>query len=131
MPDQSALFWLAATTLLTGLMFLPYVLERIFRQGLGTALGNPIPDEPPAWAARAAAAHRNAIENLVVFAVLLLVANHMALVDEAIATAAMVYFWARFGHFVVYSAGIPVLRTLLFFAGLGAQLLVAWKILGG
>jgi uncharacterized MAPEG superfamily protein len=46
-----------------------------------------------------------------------------------LATAAEVYFFARLTHYVVYAAGIPVLRTLAYFVGLGATLAVLWTLL--
>ncbi|MFL6695312.1 MAG: MAPEG family protein [Ramlibacter sp.] len=47
------------------------------------------------WAQRLMAAHDNAVENLVVFAALVLAANAMGISNAAIATASLVYFWAR------------------------------------
>ena len=60
---------LTIVALLTGLMWIPYILNLIMVRGLGNAVGypeNPAPLAP--WAQRLKAAHANAIENLVVFA---------------------------------------------------------------
>ncbi len=64
------------------------------------------------WAVRMIAAHRNAVENLVLFAPLVLVAVYAHRTNATTALAAMTYFFARLVHFIAYSAGIPVLRTL-------------------
>ncbi len=128
-PD---LFWLTLVTLLTGLLWLPYILQRILRQGLMKTLGNPGDGGPPpaAWENRAQRAHTNAVENLVVFAPLVLIATFAGLANPTTAVAAQVYFWARLAHYIVLSAGVPVVRTLLFFVGFGAQVTVALVILG-
>ena len=130
MPQE--LFWLALTTLMTGLLWMPYVLNRIALIGLVGAMANPSPDmaPPPPWAVRAQQAHRNAIENLVVFAPLVVAVHVAGLASPLTATACMVYFFARAAHFVVYTAGIPVLRTLLFFVGFFAQVTLALVLLG-
>jgi uncharacterized MAPEG superfamily protein len=66
-------------------------------------------------------AHANAIENLVVFATLVLVAHIAGVNNEATAIACAVYFWARVVHFVVFGFGIPWIRTLSFVIGVGCQ----------
>jgi len=131
------LYWLTLTAVMTALFWLPYSLNRIIRRGLMTAMGNPDPDdkEPCAtglspWAQRAYYAHINAIENLVVFATLLLIANATGLTNELLITACKVYFFARLAHYVIYTAGIPVLRTLSFFASWIATLIVGLALLG-
>ena len=74
-------------------------------------------------------ADANAVENLVVFATLILLANALSITSAVIATAAVVYFWARVVHAVSYTLGVPWLRTLSFAAGFCAQAAVAWQIL--
>jgi uncharacterized MAPEG superfamily protein len=75
------------------------------------------------------AAHYNAIENLAVFATLVLVANAMHLSSRAIDQSCIVYFWARVVHLLAYTFAIPWVRTLAFVAGFLAQLCIAWHIL--
>lgn len=129
MNDQ--LHWLAATCFLTALMWLPYGLEMIVHQGLMAAIGNrETPGAPAPWAARVKRAHANAVENLVVFAVLVLIAQATGADAAVIASAAQVYFWARLIHFLSYAAGIVLVRTLAFAGGWVATLWVAWAVLG-
>jgi hypothetical protein len=68
------LFWLIMTTAMTGLMWIPYTLDRIIVRGLMATMANPSPNDKPqsSWAQRLMAAHRNAVENLVIFAPLVL-----------------------------------------------------------
>ena len=119
--------WLATTILLTLLTAFPYVLRRIATIGLMRTLGNPAAGdaaELPLWAQRARSAHANAVENLVLFAPALIAAHLHNPQAPALATAAQVYFYARLMHYVVYMAGVPVLRTLAYFVGIGATVAV-------
>jgi uncharacterized MAPEG superfamily protein len=127
------LTWLAVLATATALMWVPYVLENFVSRGILATMGNPGPDDPPAadWACRAKRAHMNALENLAVFAALVLVAALAGISTPATVAAAKVYAVARFGHYIVYAAGIPVIRTLLFLTGFGATLVIAFAILGG
>ncbi len=131
MTYAGAYYWLAATCIASAVMFMPYVLNRIFRQGLFTAIGGtPEEDTPPVWAQRSQNAHSNAVENLVIFAPLVIAAIATGVDAGTVAQAAMIYFWARVLHYVVYTAGIPAVRTLLFFVGLGVQLYLGWLVIG-
>ncbi|HEY7902720.1 MAG TPA: MAPEG family protein [Casimicrobiaceae bacterium] len=126
-PELTYLTWV---TLLTGLLWLPYILDRLMVRGIPDTVGyppNPKPQSP--WAARLRAAHANAVENLVVFAVLLLVANALGISNGTVAFAAILYFWARVVHVVAYTLAWPWVRTLAFAAGFVAQLTVALQIL--
>jgi len=125
------LTYLAATATLTALLWLPYILDRILTRGLIDAVGYPENPKPQsAWAIRMMKAHANAVENLVVFATLVLVAHAMGLTGGVIATAAALYFWARLVHVLAYTFGIPWVRTLAFAAGFVAQMMVAVQIFG-
>lgn len=124
------LFYLTLTTLLTGVLWIPYILDRIAVRGLGDAVGypdNPKPQSP--WAQRLMKAHSNAVENLVIFAVLVLVANVLQISTEATATASMIFFWMRLAHAVAFTFKIPLVRTLSFFISFGAQIVFFWTLL--
>jgi uncharacterized MAPEG superfamily protein len=123
------LLYLVYVTALTGLLWVPYILDRIATWGLGAAVS--YPDNPPAqsaWARRMIKAHHNAVENLVVFAALVLAAQDLGISNSAIATAAMVYFWARLVHVLAYTFAIPWVRTLAFTVGFLCQAAIAWQI---
>ena len=127
---KTELLYLVYATALTGLLWIPYILDRIATWGLTTAVG--YPDNPPAqsaWARRMMKAHFNAVENLVVFAALVLAAAALGKSNSAIGTAAMVYFWARVVHVIAYTFAIPWVRTLAFAVGFFAQAAIAWQIL--
>ena len=124
------LLYLVYVTALTGLFWVPYILDRIAKWGLMTAVG--YPDNPPAqspWARRLMKAHFNAVENLVIFAALVLAAAALGKSNSAIATAAMVYFCARVVHVLAYTFAVPGVSTLAFTVGFLAQAAIAWQIL--
>lgn len=123
------LCWLAAVTTFTAVMWIPYILNMIVARGLGDAVGYPEDPKPLSpWAQRMKAAHANAVENLVVFAALVLVAHAIGANDGCTAAAAAVYFWARLVHFLAYTFRIPWVRTLAFFVGFLCQVAFAWQI---
>jgi uncharacterized MAPEG superfamily protein len=127
---KTELLYLALAAALTGLIWVPYILDRIMVGGLMDAVGyppNPKPQSP--WAQRMMKAHYNSIENLAVFATLVLVANAAGISNAAIGSAAMVYFWARLVHLLAYTFSIPWVRTLAFAVAWAAQAVVAWQIL--
>jgi uncharacterized MAPEG superfamily protein len=122
--------YLALTCVLTGLLWVPYILNEIAVRGLVNAVGYPPDPKPLApWAQRLKCAHYNAVENLVVFAALVLVAEVAGIRSTAVASCAVVYFWARVVHAVAYTFAIPWVRTLSFTVGVGCQLCIAWQIL--
>lgn len=127
---KTELLYLALVTAFTGLLWVPYILDRAAVRGLMDAVGypeNPKPQSP--WAQRLMKAHGNAVENLVVFAPLVLLANVTGVASAVVGTAAIVYFWARVVHAVSYTFAIPWVRTLSFTVGFFAQAAVAWQIL--
>ena len=54
----------------------------------------------------------SAVENLVIFAPLVLTARALSITTTMTAFACALYFWSRLTYVVVYTLGIPVLRTL-------------------
>jgi len=126
--DLMMLTWSAA---LCALLWIPYVLARIGAWGLVNTVGYPdAPPEVPTWSARTQKAHSNLVENLVPFAVLVLVAHVGGMANETTALAATVFFWARVAHAVTYTFGIPWVRTLTFVAGFAAQVMIFLEIIG-
>jgi len=126
------LMWLTLTVILTGVLWIPYILDRVMVRGLMGAMANPSPDDAPQspWARRLQNAHLNAVENLVIFAALVLTLQIMQHSTNSTVIACAVYFWARLAHAVVYTLGIPVLRTLAFAVGFLAQIALVLAVFG-
>lgn len=131
MAYSSELQSLVLISVATVLMWAPYVLMRFVKWGLWAPFANPDPKWPalPAWADRAKEAHRNACENLPAFAAVVLVAAVVGVSTPATIMSAQVYVVARLAHYVIYTIGIPVARTLAFLTGVAATLCIAWQIL--
>ena len=127
---KTELLYLVYVTVFTGLLWVPYILDRIATRGLFDAVGypdNPKPQSP--WAQRLMKAHFNAVENLVVFAALVLTAVASGISNSVVASACIVYFWARMVHALAYTFAVPWVRTLAFAVGFFAQAVIAWQIL--
>ena len=75
------------------------------------------------------AAHANAVENLVVFAALVLAAGIAGVSNGATMFAAALYFWSRLVHAIAYTFAVPWVRTLAFTGGFVAQAIFAWQLL--
>ncbi len=123
--------WLALTGLMTALMWMPHILRYIAQVGMMTAFldREAVTDPAPAWAKRSKRAHINAQLNFGIFAGLL-IAAHMAGVNvKSLGTLAMVYFFARLAHYIVYTFGLPFLRPMFFMVGSFVQAIIAYQIL--
>jgi uncharacterized MAPEG superfamily protein len=83
----------------------------------------------PPWLERTRRAHANMVENLVPFACLVLVAHVGGKANATTAFAAELFLAARVVYTLVYMAGIPVLRTLLFAVAVLADFLILMQIL--
>jgi len=126
------LMWLTLTVILTGVLWVPYIIDRAMVRGLMGAMANPSRNDKPQspWAQRLYFAHTNAVENLVIFAALVLILEAQDHSTESTVIACAVYFWARLAHAIIYALGIPVLRTLAFAVGFLAQVALALAVFG-
>jgi uncharacterized MAPEG superfamily protein len=127
---KTELLYLVYVTALTGLLWVPYVLDRFMTWGILDTVGypaNPKPQSP--WAVRLMKAHSNAVENLVVFAALVLAAQAAGVGNSVTAGAAALYFWSRVVHVLAYTFALPWVRTLGFIGGFVAQAMIAWELL--
>ena len=126
----SELMYLTWVTTLTALLWIPYILNMIAVRGLTAAVGYPDDPAPLAgWAEKMKAGHANAIENLAVFAALVLIAHAAGVSNETTVMAAQVYFWARLVHVLSYTFAIPWVRTLSFVVGFTCQMAIALQLL--
>lgn len=109
--------------LYSALLFLVIILAQaglgISQNGLMAQAGSRdnLP-EPTVLRQRLQRLSANMQENLVMFAVVVLVASAAGVSNDATALGASVFFFARVAHAIVYAAGWPVIRPLFFFAGL-------------
>jgi len=129
---NTEIFWLTLTIVLTASLWVPYILDRIFEHQLIPALRNPNRDSRPKapWANRLMYAHENAVENMVLFAPLVLIVIFLGLSSETTVMAAKLYFFTRLAHVILYTFGIPFLRTIAFFLGFLAQMTLVYVVIG-
>jgi uncharacterized MAPEG superfamily protein len=129
---STELFWLTMSILLTAFMWVPYIINRLKERGFGIAIYDPQggTDTNIAWADRMMRAHSNAIENLALFAPLVLMIQVTGLNSEWTALTCMVYFYSRMAHYLIFSFGIPYIRVPAFAINFGCSIVLAMVLLG-
>ena len=126
-PD---LKYLLFSTILTFVQVLVAAIGANQAVGLNTLAGNREGlGEIPGWAGRAKRAHLNMIENMVLFAALVLIAAAAGKANAMTAMGAMIFFWARLAYAAIYLGGIPWLRTVAWFASVIGMAIIAIELL--
>lgn len=126
-PDLN---YLAFSALLTAVLWIPYIVGQVQSNGFLSAdnYKDPTPRDVPLWAQRANRVHINSVEAFAPFAALVLVAHVSGSANAMTALWAMVFFWARIAHAIIYMTGIPYLRTIVFTVGFVAVLGLFWEV---
>ncbi len=106
------LMWLMWAVVLTVMQVVVSATGATMQVGLPTLAGNreKLP-ELTGWVGRAQRAHRNMVENLVLFAALVLTAVVAGKTNGTTLMGAEIFVWARLVYALVYYAGVPWLRT--------------------
>jgi uncharacterized MAPEG superfamily protein len=124
--EMQLLIWATALTLVQAVIAL---LGAMFQVGLPALAGNREDPRPiEGWAGRAQRAHRNMLENLVLFAVLVLVAQIAGKTDATTALGAQLFFWARLVYVPVYLIGIPWARTALWGVSVAGLVMIFMRL---
>jgi len=76
------------------------------------------------WGGRAARAHRNMLESLVLFAALVFVAVAAGKTNDMTLLGAQIFFWARVAYAAIFVAGIIWLRTLVWFVSMAGLIII-------
>ena len=91
--ELEMLVWVATMTLC---LWIPYILPSTLIGGVMAALKRQGDEATPyPWTGRAKRAHNNAIENLIPFTAIVLVAHMAEISNETTQLAAIAYFWFR------------------------------------
>lgn len=130
MHITTELYWLVLTLIMTALFWVPTITNRIAETGVWATLMPPQLQAKAQWAERLRRAHANAVENLVIFAPLVLAIQITGTHTTTTTMACMVYFFARLVHAAAYIAAVPLVRTLAFTAGFFSQIALALTLLG-
>jgi uncharacterized MAPEG superfamily protein len=121
-PEIALLVWSVA--LCFGQMLVA-MLGSLSQVGLPALAGNRA-DLPPAagWAGRAQRAHRNMLENLPLFAALVLALAATTTSSATTVLGAQLFFWGRLAYAAIYLAGIPWLRTVAWAVSIAGLVLI-------
>lgn len=107
--ELTLLLWAGALTVIQTIIFAIGVVTQV---GLPALAGNREPAlDLTGWVGRAQRAHRNMLESLVLFSILVLVAQAMGTTNELTVLGAQVFFWARVAFASVYIIGLPWIRS--------------------
>jgi uncharacterized MAPEG superfamily protein len=111
--------YLAFTALLTGSLWIPYIVCQVMTNGTLQPANyvDPKPRPVPLWGQRANRAHINAVETFAPFAALVILIHLTQKNDSMTAFWATSFFWIRLAHAIVFIAAIPYIRTILFVLG--------------
>lgn len=100
-------------------------------KGLPWALGSQDePREQNAFAGRVERALRNYVYNLPAFIALALTLAVTELNTAGSATGAAIWFWARVAYVPAYASGLPLVRSIAWFASLAGLALMIIPLLG-
>jgi uncharacterized MAPEG superfamily protein len=124
------LYWLVLTIVMTAVFWMPIIGNRILETGVWATLKPPQLQPNAQWAERMRRAHANSVENLVLFAPLVLAIQMTGMNNANTAFACLVYFYARLVHVLAYLLAVPLIRTLAFTAGFFSQMYLALTLLG-
>lgn len=108
-PELNLLVWATVLTLVQAVIAVHGALMQV---GLPMLAGNRegMP-EIKGWGGRAARAHRNMLENLVLFAILVIAAVLADKTNGTTLLGAQIFLYARIAYALVYIAGLPWIRT--------------------
>ncbi len=101
------------------------------RENGGMAQAGPRDDLPESSVTRKRAQRlsQNMLENMVLFAPLVLIANATDVSNANTILGAQIFFYARVAHGVIYLAGWPFIRPLAWLAGVIGMGLIAAQML--
>jgi len=124
------LMWLLWAVALAFAQMLVAVTGATLQVGLPALAGNR--EGLPActgWAGRAYRAHHNMLENLVLFAALVLIAVVSNKTNATTLLGAQLFVWARLAYAAIYLAGIPWLRTAVWFVSVIGLVLIFLQLI--
>lgn len=124
------LTWLLWSVLLAFAQVVVATTGATLQVGLPTLAGNRQGmAELTGWVGRMQRAHRNMIENLVLFAALVLIVVVAGKGNSVTLVGAQVFFWARLVYVFVYGAGIAWLRTGVWTVSVVGMAMIASQLL--
>jgi uncharacterized MAPEG superfamily protein len=123
--------YLAYMSMLTAALWIPYIVCQVMNNGplqpknyVDPSLPRPV----PAWGQRTHRAYLNAVEVFAPFAALVIAAQLSEKANAMTAFWSASFFYLRLAHAIVYWAGLPYLRTVLFTLAFIAEVGIFWEV---
>ena len=125
-PELNLLLW---STVLTFVLIMIPAGEALRRNG-AKAQGGARDDlpEPSIFNKRATRLYKNMLENMVLFAPLVLITHVTESSNSMTLLGAQIFFYARVAHAVIYLAGWPMVRPLAWFTSVVGMGMIAWQL---
>lgn len=124
--ELNVLLW---STILYLLHILVAAVGADTNNGIGWAVGNhDTQPELPEWVNRARRAQANMAENLLPFACLILIAHASGNVGFWSAVGAQIFLVSRIAFWLLYLAGVKIIRTIVYLIGVVGMGMVAFQI---
>lgn len=116
---STELSYLAYTSLLTAALWIPYIICQVQTNGFlePNNYVDPAQRPVPMWGQRANRAHLNAVETFAPFAALVLIIHVAGKEGGMSAFWTIAFFWLRVLYTIIYLAGWPYVRTIVFTLG--------------
>lgn len=126
-PELTYLLW---SVILTFVLIMIPAGDALLKNGLTIQGGSRdnVP-EPSVFNKRAQRLRDNMLENMVLFAPLVLIANAADISSMLTITGAKIFFFARMAHAIVYLAGWPMIRPLIWFVSVIGMGMVGFALL--
>jgi len=126
------LTYLMLTAILASGLWIPYIVGTVMQPGDASSDFTRPPDLTtlPPWVHRAYRAHLNLLEQLLPFAVVVLVGHTLGVSTTITIIAATIFFWLRIIHAIGMISGLAIfpIRPMIFMAGWATILVIAWQV---
>jgi uncharacterized MAPEG superfamily protein len=124
--ELTMLLWSAILTLV---QMVVAAFGRMLRVGLPTLVGNRERMPPlTGWAGRAERAHRNMLESLVVFAVLVLITEITNHNNWLTGLGSELFVGGRLAYAIIYIVGVPWLRTAVWIVSMAGLIVILLQL---
>ena len=128
------LIWLTYTALLAASLWIPFVFGvnvTDFEGKEQLLVRPPDPGKMKPWVHRSLRVHQNLLEQLVPFAIIVLVGAAIGVSTRITVTCSIIFFWLRVAHAVVMISGFAraPLRPMIYVAGWVVTLVYSWQLL--
>ncbi len=122
--------YLYLSAMVTFFLCIPYTLLRVMRNSVLDSVDiQPVQHQGKVWIERIGKAHDNAIENLGIFALLLVLISVTDANNNITAVVAQLFFWTRLLHLLTNITDNRWLRDITSFTSIAALLILATQLI--